>query len=181
MVRRTQNKKVIKDVFLFLLKFNVLLLPFYLIIILDLNFYPLQIAFANFLAFFLKILNYDATTSDFLLFVGKNNYPIDISRDCIGWKSSYSLFALVFATPGDTKDKLKFLGLWIPVLLVINVFRIIITIVIGMSFGIQYMEIIHAFLWEVAIIIILIGIWIIWLRKGKLNIMNIRNIYKVKF
>ena len=176
MVRRTQNKKIIKDVFLFLLKFNVLLLPFYLIIILDLNFYPLQIAFTNLLAFFLKILNYRVTTSDFFLFLGKDGYPIDISRDCIGWKSTYSLFALVFASPGDTKNKLKFLGLWIPILLVLNLFRIIFTIVIGMNFGFQYMEIMHTFLWQGAIIIILMGIWAVWLRRGKLNIMNIRNI-----
>jgi len=176
MVRRTQNKKIVKDVFLFLLKFNLLLLPFYVIIILDLNFYPVQIAFTNLLAFLLKTLNYQVSASDFFLFVWSENIPIDISRDCIGWKSSYSLFALVFASPGNKKNKLKFLGLWIPVLLVVNILRVIITIIIGLNFGVQYMDFMHTILWQGGVILILIGIWVFWLKRTKFNIKSIRNI-----
>jgi len=176
MVRRAQNKKIVKDVFLFLLKFNLLLLPFYVIIILDLNFYPVQIAFTNLLALLLKTLNYQVSTSDFFLFVGSENIPIDISRDCIGWKSTYSLFALVFASPGDKKNKLKFLGLWIPILLVVNILRVIITIIIGLNFGVQYMDFMHTILWQGGVILILIGIWVVWLKRTKFNIKSIRNI-----
>jgi len=176
MVKGTQRKKIMKDVFLFLIKFNVLLIPFYLIIYFDLNFYPLQIAFTNILAFILKSLSYRVSTSNFFLFVGKNGYPIDISRDCIGWKSSYSLFALVFASSGKTMDKLKFLGIWIPILLVINFFRVLGIILLGLNFGFQYVEAVHDFIWQEGIIFLVVGVWYLWLRKGKLNINKIKNI-----
>lgn len=168
MVKRTQKKKVIRDVVVFLIKFNLLLIPFYAIIYFDISFYPLQIAFTNFIAAVLRLLNYRVLTSDFFLFLGEDKYPIDISRDCIGWKSVYSLFALVFATPGETKSKLKFLYIWIPVLFVVNIFRVLITLLIGLNFGLYYLEIIHTFFWQEVMIIALILIWYLWLKKRKL-------------
>jgi len=168
MVKRTQKKKIVKDVIFFLIKFNLLLIPFYAIIYFDISFYPLQIAFTNFLAAVLKLLNYQVSTSDFFMFLGESKYPIDISRDCIGWKSMYSLFALVFATPGKTKNKLKFLYVWIPVLFVVNIFRVLITLLIGLNFGLQYLEVIHTFFWQEVMIIALILVWYLWLKKRKL-------------
>lgn len=168
MVKRPQKKKIIKDVVVFLIKFNLLLIPFYAIIYFDISFYPLQIAFTNFLAAVLKLLNYRVSTSDFFLFLGESKYPIDISRDCIGWKSAYSLFALVFATPGETKSKLKFLCVWIPILFIINIFRVLITLLIGLNFGLEYLEVIHTFFWQEVMIIALILVWCLWLKKRKL-------------
>jgi len=163
-----QKKKVVKDVLIFLIKFNLLLIPFYVIIYLDLSFYPLQFAFTNFIASILSFLGYQVSASGFFLFLGESQYPIDISRDCIGWKSAYSLFALVFATPGLIKDKLKFLVVWIPVLFVVNIFRVLITMLIGLNFGLQYLEVIHTFLWQEVMIIALLLVWYVWLRKGNL-------------
>lgn len=157
-----------KDVFIFLVKFNLLLIPFYAIIYFDVSFYPLQIAFTNFMASILKLMGYQIATSGFLLFLGGIQYPIDISRDCLGWKSVYSLFALVFATPGLKKDKLKFLAAWIPVLFVVNIFRVLITMLVGLNFGYQYLEVIHTFLWQGIMIMALLLVWVVWLRKGNL-------------
>ncbi len=166
MGERTQKKKVMKDVAFFLLKFNLLLIPFYAIIYFDVNFYPLQIQFTNLIAMILKLFGHQVSTSDFFVYVGKDQFPIDISRDCIGWKSAYSLFALVFATSGRIKDKLKFLGVWVPVLLIINVFRVLGTILFGLTFGLQYLEIIHTFIWQEVMIAVLLIVWYLWLRKG---------------
>jgi len=163
-----QKKKVVKDVLIFLIKFNLLLIPFYAIIYFDLSFYPLQAAFTNFITSILNFLGYHVSTSGFFLYLGEKQYPIDISRDCIGWKSAYSLFALVFATPGLIKDKLKFLVIWIPFLFVVNIFRVLITILVGLNFGFQYLEVIHTFLWQEIMIIALLLVWYIWLRKGNL-------------
>jgi len=169
MVRRAQKEKIVKDVIVFLIKFNLLLLPFYAIIYFDVSAYPLQIAFADFIASVLKSLNYQVKTSGFYLFIGKDEYPIDISMDCIGWKSIYSLFALVFATGGKIKEKLKFLAVWMPVLFVINILRVLITLLVGLNFGIQHIEFIHTFLWQEVMIASIIIIWYFWLKKGKLN------------
>jgi len=172
MVKRIQKKKVMRNVILFLLKFNLLLIPFYAIIYFDVSFYPAQTAFADFLASILRLLNYPVSTSDFLMFIGEDRYPIDISRDCIGWKSAYSLFALVFATPGKIKDKSKFLLVWIPVLLVVNVLRVLTVMLIGLNFGVQYLELVHTFLWQEVMIIVLILVWCLWLKRIKLIVVK---------
>ena len=157
-----------KEVFIFLIKFNILLIPFYAIIYFDVSFYPLQIAFTDFMASILKSMGYQVSTSEFFLFLGESQYPIDMSRDCLGWKSMYSLFALVFATHGLIKDKLKFLVVWIPVLFIVNIFRVLITMLVGLNYGFQYLEFIHTFLWQGVMIIALLLVWYVWLRKGNL-------------
>ncbi len=169
MDRRTQKKKVLIDAIIFLVKFNLLLVPFYAIIYFNLSYYPFQAAFANFIASVLKSLNYQVRVSGFYLFIGKDEFPIDISMDCIGWKSVYSLFALVFATGGKTREKLKFLVFWMPVLFVVNILRVLITLLIELNFGMQHIEFIHTFLWQEVMIASIIIIWYFWLKKRKLN------------
>lgn len=165
MGKQPQKKKIIKEVLVFLLKFNLLLIPFYAIILLDIDFYPAQELFAEFIGSILRLLGYSAAVSDFFIYV--EDLPIDISRDCLGWKSAYSVFALVLASPGKLKDKLKFLGLWIPALLVVNIFRVLITIVVGLEFGVRYLEFFHRFLWQEVMIVAIIVVWYLWLRKVK--------------
>lgn len=165
MVEESQKKKVVKNVFLFLIKFNLLLIPFYVIIYMDIDFYTLQTLFAHILSLVLRLLGYKVSVSGFFMFVGDEELPIDISRDCIGWKSTYSLFALVLATKGKLKEKLKFLLIWIPVLLILNFFRVLLTIICGLLFGVEYLELIHAFIWQVIMMFVLLGIWYIWLRS----------------
>ncbi|MDI6826217.1 MAG: archaeosortase/exosortase family protein [Candidatus Aenigmarchaeota archaeon] len=169
MVRVIQKKEIVSKVLFFLLKFNLLLIPFYAIIYFDLSFYPLQVTFANFIATILKLLDHPVRISEFYLFIGRDEFPIDISMDCLGWKSIYSLFALVFATNGKTKDKLRFLIVWIPMLFVINILRVLITLLVGLNFGMQYLEFIHTFFWQEVMIVVLIVIFYIWLKKRKIK------------
>jgi exosortase/archaeosortase family protein len=153
----------------FLLKFNLLLIPFYAIIYFDLSVHPFQVTFTNFIATILRFLNYQVRTSEFYLFIGRDGYPIEISMDCLGWKGVYSLFALVFATSGKTRDKLRFLAVWMPVIFVINILRVLFTLIFGLNFGMQYIEFIHAFLWQEVMVAALIVIFYIWLKKGKIK------------
>jgi len=176
MVKWSQKKKIMKNVLLFLVKVNLLLIPFYLIIYLDISFYSLQTAFTGFLASILNLLGYQVKTSDYLLSIGENEFPIDISRDCLGWKGIYSLFALVLATPGEMKSKLKFLFIGIPFMFLVNILRIIMTLIIGLNAGLHYIDFIHTFIWQQAMILILIGTWYVWLKKGNINIEKMRNI-----
>lgn len=169
MVRAVQKKEIVKNVVLFLLKFNLLLIPFYAIIYFDLSVHSLQVAFANFIVTILRFLNYQVRTSEFYLFIGREEFPIEISMDCLGWKGVYSLFALVFATSGKIKDKLRFLVVWMPVIFVINILRVLFTLIFGLNFGMQYIEFIHTFLWQEVMIAALIVIFYIWLKKGKIK------------
>ena len=169
MVRIVQKKEIVIKIVIFLLKFNLLLIPFYAIIYFDLSVHPLQVAFANFIATILRLLNYQVRTNEFYLFIGREEFPIEISMDCLGWKGIYSLFALVFATAGKTKEKLRFLAVWMPVLFVINILRVLFTMIFGLNFGMQYIEFIHTFLWQEVMIATLVIIFYIWLKKGKIK------------
>ena len=153
------------EVGIFLLKFNLLLLPFYAIIYYNISFFPLQELYAKFIAFVLTSLGLQATASGVLVYLGKESFPIDISFDCLGWKSSYSLFALVFATRGNVKDKLKFLKIWVPVFILINFVRIISTVLIGFAFGFHLVEPIHSYVWQFVVVGLVIGVWYSWLKK----------------
>jgi len=169
MDKRTQKKKIIREVILFLVKFNLLLIPFYGVIIFDINFYPVQEWFANFIGSVLRVFGYNVEIDWIFIYI--EDLPvIDISRDCIGWKSVYSVIALVLASPGLLKKKLKFLVYWIPGLLLINIVRVVGTILIGLKFGAYYLDIIHKFVWQEIMIVVIIGVWYLWLRKViKLN------------
>ncbi len=163
MGKRIQKKKIIKEIFWFLLKFNLLLIPFYAIIYFDVNFYLIQELFANLIGYMLRIFGYSANISGFFIHVG--DLSIDISRDCIGWKSAYSLFALVLASPGKLKKKLSFLGIWVPIFFLFNIFRVFITIIVGLEFDANYLKILHNIVWQEAIILGIVGVWYLWMRK----------------
>ena len=164
MDKRPQKKKIVKEIFWFLLKFNLLLIPFYAVIYFDVDFHFFQELFANFIGSVLRI-GYSVDVSGFFIYV--EGLAIDISRDCLGWKSAYSLVALVLASPGKLKDKFRFLVLWIPIFLVANVFRVLITIVVGLEFGVNYLELLHNIVWQEVIVIGIVGVWYLWLRKVK--------------
>ena len=164
MDKRPQKKKIVKEIFWFLLKFNLLLIPFYAVIYFDIDFYLLQELFASFIGSVLK-LRYSVDVSGFFIYV--EDLAIDISRDCIGWKSVYSLFALVLASPGKLKDKFRFLVLWVPVIFVVNIIRVLVTIVVGLEFGINYLELLHNIVWQEVMILSIVGVWYLWLRKVK--------------
>jgi len=159
-----EKKKIVKEIFWFLLKFNLLLIPFYAVIYFDVNFYLFQEWFASLIGSVLK-LRYSVDVSGFFIYV--EDLAIDISRDCLGWKSAYSLIALALASPGKLKDKLRFLGLWIPVFLVFNIIRVLVTIVVGLEFGINYLELLHNIVWQEVIIMGIVGVWYFWMRKVK--------------
>jgi exosortase/archaeosortase family protein len=106
---------------------------------------------------------------------------IVIDADCIGWKSMYMFFALVLATPIREKEKLKnkikkffpktklkALVIGIPVLFIINFFRILTTILIGYYFGISYFNVAHTILWREGLIFAVLLIWFLWLKKEKI-------------
>ncbi|MEM5793398.1 MAG: archaeosortase/exosortase family protein [Candidatus Aenigmatarchaeota archaeon] len=168
MGKPAQKKEILKEVLFFLIKFNLILIPFYLIIYFDVDFYPIQEIFASIVGSILNFIGFEVLVTGFFIYVG--DLVIDISRDCIGWKSAYSLFALVMASPGKFKDKMRFLFLWIPMVLLINLFRVLITIIVGLKFGPKYLEVFHEIFWQGIMILVIIGFWYLWFSKAnKLN------------
>lgn len=162
------NKKLTEVVW-FLVKFNLLAIPLYLIMYMNLNIPAAQSFVANIINSMLNVFGYESVVEGYFLrfSVGMSIVSIEINFDCIGWKSVYALFALVAATPRIVWErKLKFLIIGLPAIFVINIIRIFVTIIVIMNFGISYLEIVHNLLWQEGLILAVVGLWYLWLKKA---------------
>lgn len=151
----------------FLIIFNLLAIPMYIVLYLNLAFIPLQ----NFIAYLsyeiIKFFGYPISLSYYFLTVTsqQQNYLIEISVDSTGWKTLYVMFALAVATPFIAwKNKIKFLVFSLPFLFVLNLARIVTTIVYSLNYGFQYFDVVHTFLWREGLIFAVLAIWFLWLR-----------------
>jgi len=165
--KRELNRKLIA-VLWFLVKFNFLAIPLYLVIFMNISIPALQSSVANIVQAVLNALDYNSVVDGYIINLssGLSVVSVEINFDCIGWKSMYALFALVIATPKVFwKNKLKFLAISMPAIFVINILRIVTTIAIAMSFGLEYLEAVHNILWQEGLIVVVLGVWYFWLRK----------------
>ncbi|MBU5688445.1 MAG: archaeosortase/exosortase family protein [Candidatus Aenigmarchaeota archaeon] len=165
MGKKLSKQKDLKKVLWFFIKLNLFLIPFYAVIYFDLKYEPAQIAFATLVSFFISLIGFKVIQDGFILYLGNNNFPIDISFDCIGWKSSYSLIALVAASPGSIKKKLIFLLKWIPMMLLLNFLRVLIAIIVGFLFGFNYIMPLHDYFLQPLMIFVVLFIWMIYINS----------------
>ncbi len=174
MARKLQKKeRKLLTILLFLIKFNLLAIPMYIVIYFNFSFPPLQ----NFLAGLTKnsliLLGYPAIQKDSVIITADKNqfYSIEVSWDSTGWKSMYALVALAIATPVKSlRKKLKFIGIAIPTIFFINFFRILTTILVALRYGLNYFEIVHTLLWREGLILAVVLIWGLWLWNEKNNL-----------
>jgi exosortase/archaeosortase family protein len=167
MGKRLPKEKDLKRILWFFVKLNVLFLPMYAVIYFDLKYEPAQVFFASIVNFFTSILGFKIVQDGYMLYLGDEGFPIDISFDCIGWKSSYSLIALVLASPGSWKEKVEFLLKWVPVMLLLNLARVFLALVIGYLFGFGLIPIVHDYILQVVMILAVLLFWIIYLNNRK--------------
>jgi len=182
-MKRKILRKKLWTLVLFLIKFNLLAIPMYIVIAINANqeilsYQPLQLFLRDITYQTLKFIEYSVGLSEdprcsipVILISGHSIDPICISWDCTGWKSMYALLALTLTTPfSNLRKKLKFLAIGIPTIFFLNYLRIITTILISLNFGIQYFEVVHTLLWREGLILAVIAIWYLWLKKVKYNI-----------
>ena len=170
---------------LFLVKFNLLAIPMYLVLWLNLSYPPLQTFLTGLVYNNLKLMGYgveliNSPSSSVPLISFSDQLPkIQISWDSTGWKTIYALLALTLATPySNLKGKVRFLAIGIPALLLLNYIRIITTILISLNFGFQYFNIVHTLLWREGLILAVVAIWYLWLKKVKYNIGKKHSIFR---
>ena len=167
------EKKKAELILKFLIRFNLLSIPLYVVLMLDIDFILLQNFFAFLLERSISMLGYAISREDFILYVftGSAIIAVDVSRDCIGWKGVYALASLVIATPAGTFGrKFKFLLIWVPVLALINFFRVFATILVGIHFDVEFMRTFHSFLWQYVQILVISLIWYFWLKRSVIKI-----------
>jgi|YelNatPaOPRAMG01_1025707.scaffolds.fasta_scaffold10284_2 exosortase/archaeosortase family protein len=167
-MKRKTKKKLIQ-ILLFLVKFNLLAIPLYILIFLNFSLPPLQ----NFVALLshklLSAIGIQSSLDQHNLIAIKEFkvFFVEISMDCTGWKSLYTLFALTIATP-EVKIKRKFLFLLvsIPFLFFVNIGRIVLTIYLSLIEP-ESFAFVHDFLWQWGLILTIIGTWALWLKLEK--------------
>jgi len=177
MARKKQKKNLIlrkklKTIALFLLIFNLLSIPLYLLMHFNFSYPPLQKFLTSVSRPFIELFGYDPTVIDYnacnVSDISGSNFkqPVCISWDSTGWKSMYALVALAIATPAVAwRKRLKFLAIGIPIIFLINYLRIVTTILIALKFGWQYFEVVHTLIWREGLILAVVAIWYLWLRK----------------
>ncbi|MFH8080502.1 MAG: archaeosortase/exosortase family protein [Candidatus Aenigmatarchaeota archaeon] len=167
MDKRLQKEKNLKNVLWFFLKLNLFLIPFYLVIYFDVKYEPLQILFASAIKKFLSVFGFEILQDSFILYLGPERYAVDISFDCIGWKSAYSLFALVISSPGLWKEKFAFLSKWLPLTFLINFLRVIFALIVGFVFGFRIMAPLHDYVLQPFMIVLVLSLWMLYMNRRR--------------
>lgn len=167
MIKKVDRKRLTKTAW-FLVKFNLLAIPMYLALFFGISFYPLQRFLTTALEKTLNAIGYVAVSDGNIMLIEGFPIPVDITWDCTGWKSMWTLTALVIATPRKNRHgKAKFLLFSLPLLFLLNFVRILTTILLSFIFGFQHLDIIHTFFWREGLIIAVITAWYLW-SKGKI-------------
>jgi len=172
--REAMNERLVAIMW-FLLKFNILALPMYLLIYMNISMPLLQALVANAVHVLLGLLGYSSVVEGYTLkfSAGASIVAAEMTFDCIGWKSMYALLALAIATPRiEWKKKLKFLAIGLPSIFAINIIRIATTVAVVINLGISYLEFVHSILWQEGLIIAVATIWYLWLRRYMTAVRN---------
>ncbi len=167
MGKRLSKEKDLKKILWFFIKLNIFLLPFYAVIYFDLKYEPAQIIFASIIAFLINLLGFKIIQDGFILYLGERNFPIDISFDCIGWKSSYSIIALVAASPGNLGSKIKFLLKWVPLMFLLNILRVVFAISIGFLINFEVIQPFHDYFLQPLMIVLVLFVWNLYINEVK--------------
>lgn len=154
----------------FLIKFNLLAIPMYIAIFLNVEFYPLQLMLTELVYGILAAFGYEVVKDGIMLtFVSPAAVAtVVMGVDCTAWKSMYALAALMLASPvANNLKKWKHILLGILAVFALNIVRVVSTILAGYHFGMDFLEIVHTLLWREGLIFAVIAIWLFWLKKQK--------------
>ncbi len=154
----------------FLIKFNLLAVPMYIVMFSGIEFYPLQLFLTDVMHGIITTLGYEATKSGITLTLVSMPAVANviIGMDCTAWKSMYALAALMIASPvKNDRKKLKHILLGVSAVFVINIVRLVTTVLAGYWFGMRYLDIVHTLLWREGMIFAVVLIWLLWLKRKK--------------
>ena len=168
--------RTLYSVALFLIKFNLLAIPMYLVIYFNVEFVPIQQFLADSVYAVLRASGYEVAKSGLVLTLtsGFTIVNVKMTVDCTGWKSMYALAALALATPlpdGKRKFKfkskfesrLKFIAAGAAAVFALNFLRVLTTVLSFYSFGLQALDVVHTLLWREGLIVAVVLIWGFWL------------------
>ena len=168
-----RSDKRLFNVFKFLVKFNLFAIPLYIILVLGWHFAELQQLTANITYGILNWAGASPSIDGYLISIPIKNgtWAALINWDCTGWKSILAFFALVMAT--DLPMRRKMYGLLlVPLIYVINIFRIFFMFFYVRTFDLAHYEIVHAIVWSWGLILVILVLWIFWLKHDFVKIID---------
>jgi len=151
----------------FLVIFNLLAIPMYLILISGTTLPALQEVTTDVVFAIFRALGYSAERAGFTItFTAPLQASIVIDTDCTGWKSMYAFAALVVATPFamGRKKRSMIVAMGVAVLFLLNIVRIVSTVVAAVAFGIATLDVVHTLLWREGMILAVLALWVISVR-----------------
>jgi len=168
----TKNRRKLLMLVEFIVKFNLLAIPMYAIMLSGMQLQPLQDATTSAVYAAFKLLGYAAERSGTTIALGAPLYTnIVIDTDCAAWKSMYAFAALMLATPFALgwEKRLKLIVLGVAALFVLNVVRIVSTVAAAVTFGAAWLDVVHTVLWREGMILAVVLFWFVAIRKSVKN------------
>ena len=163
------QKKLLK-VFVFLVKFAALSLPLHFLLWANFDATQVQVFVADTVKKLLVSSGITVSQDGTILSMATKTGPltVEIIKDCVGWKSVLALFGLIFATP-DILMKKRLLGIaaGAPIIFIGNILRIYATIFVTVKGGLEFWDVMHTYLWQEGLIILVIVTWYIWFKICK--------------
>lgn len=101
--------------------------------------------------------------------VASSVFSMQVGNECTGIVPAVILIAAVIAYPSSLLKKILCLGLGIPVIFLINLVRTVSLYYVGVHIP-QYFDISHFVVWQSITILVVIGIWLLWIGK----VVNVR-------
>src|SRR3989338_6829650 len=161
------KKKALFSVVKFLVKFNLLAIPLYIVLALNIDFYWLERMTAEIVFLLLKIIGLNPAISNIVITIPVENgtWAAVINSACTGWKSAYLFFALVAATPYSLRSR-AWEMVFLPLIMAANIARIVFMFWVA-STNLSYFEVVHAVVWAWGMALLVVGLWALWLCKRK--------------
>jgi exosortase/archaeosortase family protein len=167
----SKEDKKLWNVLLFLVRFMLLSIPLYLVLLFDISLMPLQHAVSGSTLFMLRAAGFTAHSEGLVMYVGEPDpFIFQTGPDCTAWKSMLCFIALVLATLGVTVRR-RLLGLLagIPLIYIGNLARIFGVVVLEDAYGLEAAMLIHDWLWQAGLISLVLLLWLAWLRWDALK------------
>lgn len=161
----TERQEKLFDTSVFLGKLLLLAVPFQLFLVLEPDTVIYQEFHAGLISWLLNSIGYNTFSQGIDILLDDTIYRI--TQDCLGWKSMAAFSALTIATETKLKS-LRFVVIGILVLFVVNIVRILTTILLS-EVGIISYSVIHGTLWKWGLTFVILVLWIFWLERRNDN------------
>lgn len=162
--KKSRLNQKLRSVLKFLVKFNLFAIPLYLILVSGYQ-SKLLMDVTTDISYALINATMPAERSGPLMVipVEDGSWSAYVSWDSTGWKSMLALFALIFATEFPLRKKIIGLA-FIPLVYLVNIFRIWFMFFFVYNYGTTGFPLIHATVWSWGLIITILVLWLIWMK-----------------